>query len=275
MSLHEKNMTRDVGLTDRQRLIAEVTESILATPAGYRVVLTVSPMTDNQAKELRSWPYCSPGARSHAESVVAAGQRRAAHGEGKAPDGPPLDVLLFEMGSTQETQRLVIEAADNAIPDILAPKKETTIGDPVGALARRIERLLMHLSAANVQVEKLRAKLDAPELIDFSAAVVLEAAHQRERWDSDHDAGKTDADWFWLIGYLAGKALYNPANEMKPLDAKLHRVITIAAAAANWHAALLGQTNMRPGIEPPAATPAPHSTDSDMPPLPTISRTDI
>jgi hypothetical protein len=100
---------------------------------------------------------------------------------------------------------------------------------------------------------------------DFVRAVVLEAAHQRERWGTEHDAGKTDADWFWLIGYLAGKALWNPgdmgdmvaafvgddaAGAKALLEKKLHRIITIAAAAANWHLARSGvDSRMRPGID--------------------------
>lgn len=112
--------------------------------------------------------------------------------------------------------------------------------------------------------EALRAieeQINTPETREFVVAVVREAAHQRMRWGSEHDAGKTDADWFWLIGYLAGKALHNPI-EAPPADVvlteddarekRLHRIITVAAAAANWHAAILGRTNMRPGIAPPS-----------------------
>lgn len=147
---------------------------------------------------------------------------------------------------------------------------------------------VQELVRLRARVAELEAKLNTPEIVDFASAVVLEAAHQRQRWGSDHDAGKTDADWFWLIGYLSGKALHNPppddnkcgcptnnqilqalgitvtkdmANTPEGLatghlkkcltEKKLHRIITIAAAAANWHAAILGQTNMRPGIEPP------------------------
>jgi len=106
--------------------------------------------------------------------------------------------------------------------------------------------------AAKARVAELEAQINTPELHDFAKAVALEAAHQRQRWPSEHDAGKTDADWFWLIGYLAGKALHNPPNAMPPQDAKLHRIVTVAAAAANWHAAVSGaSTTMRPGIETP------------------------
>lgn len=104
-------------------------------------------------------------------------------------------------------------------------------------------------------VEKA-AKYDAintPELFDFVSAVTNEALHQREKWGVDIDGGKTDADWFWLIGYLAGKALHNPAkDDMEPVSARLHRIITVAAAAANWHAMALGTyRRMRPGTEAP------------------------
>lgn len=116
--------------------------------------------------------------------------------------------------------------------------------------------------ALAAEVKRLRAVLNTPEVIDFGKAVALEAAHQRERWGTDHDAGKSDADWIWLLGYLASKALHNPGpfdppgHRTQQRDKKLHRIVTIAAAAANWHAQILGASNMRPGIEPPPGEPA-------------------
>jgi len=92
----------------------------------------------------------------------------------------------------------------------------------------------------------LKAELNTPEVVDFVKAVNLEAAHQRERWGSEHDSSKTDADWFWLVGYLVGKALHKP-------EKRLHHLITAGAALANWHLSTLGKTNMRPGIDARAA----------------------
>lgn len=95
------------------------------------------------------------------------------------------------------------------------------------------------------------ATLDAintPELFEFQKAVVLEAQHQRLRWSTQHDAGKDPQDWFWLLGYLAGKAL--KAHADGDTEKALHHTISSAAALANWHAAILGTTNMRPGIDP-------------------------
>lgn len=99
----------------------------------------------------------------------------------------------------------------------------------------------------------MRAELlNHPELKDFAAGVVLEAQHQRERWGSKHDAGKSAADWFWLIGYLAQKAMYS--HLAGDSDKGLHHCITAAAAMANWHAAMAGTDNgMRPGIDPEKA----------------------
>lgn len=99
--------------------------------------------------------------------------------------------------------------------------------------------------AAAKELERLHALINNPHTADFVEAVKSEAAHQRERWSVEHDAGKTDADWFWLIGYLAGKALHKPEKQ-------LHHIITTAAACLNWHANKTGaSTSMRPGIAPP------------------------
>jgi TnpA family transposase len=73
-----------------------------------------------------------------------------------------------------------------------------------------------------------------------------EALHQRERWGVDQDGGKADADWFWLLGYLAGKALHDVNGK------RLHHIITSGAALLNWHAHAIGAyARMRPGIEEP------------------------
>ena len=100
---------------------------------------------------------------------------------------------------------------------------------------------------SRAEVDRLRARLNTPERHDFSAAVALEAAHQRERFGADHDAGKTPEDWFWLLGYLGGKAL--AAAIVGNIAKAKHHCISSAAALANWHAALNGDNReMRPGL---------------------------
>lgn len=92
--------------------------------------------------------------------------------------------------------------------------------------------------------------LNKPHLKDFARALQLEAHHQVGRWGSEHDEGKTPGDWFWLIGYLAQKAMMSQLAGDK--DKALHHCITTASAMANWHAAIAGtDPRMRPGIAPP------------------------
>lgn len=103
---------------------------------------------------------------------------------------------------------------------------------------------------AGTQREMLRREIiNSPETADFMSAVPIEAAHQRERWGAEHDAGKQPEDWFWLIGYLAGKAL--SAAKTGDSEKALHHTVSTGAALANWHAAISGlSTAMRPGVDP-------------------------
>ena len=100
------------------------------------------------------------------------------------------------------------------------------------------------------RVAELERELNRPETADFLRGISLEAAHQRLRWGSDHDAGKTPLDWFWLIGYLAQKATFAAIGG--DVDKAKHHTISTAAALANWHLRLSGgDTSMRPGIADP------------------------
>lgn len=99
------------------------------------------------------------------------------------------------------------------------------------------------LAAANREIDRLVALINNPHTNSFLDAVRLEAAHQRERWKAEHDSGKEDADWFWLIGHLAGKAIHRPEKQ-------LHHIITTAAVCLNWHMARTVGNDMRPGIKP-------------------------
>lgn len=100
--------------------------------------------------------------------------------------------------------------------------------------------------AAEAEASRLRALLNSPELHDFSAAVAREAAHQRERWGTEHDDGKTPEDWLWLVAFLSTKA--TQASRYGDAEKYLHHIVTAAAALANWHANASGaDTSMRPG----------------------------
>lgn len=84
------------------------------------------------------------------------------------------------------------------------------------------------------EVKRLRELLNTPELHDSAKAIPLEAAHQRERWGAPHDEGKAPEDWYWVVGYLAGKALRSHLEGN--IEKAKHHTITCAAVLANWHA---------------------------------------
>lgn len=99
------------------------------------------------------------------------------------------------------------------------------------------------------EIGRLREAINTPLNDDWFGGVKREAVHQVERWSASHDAGKAPEDWFWLIGFLAGKALHAAKNG--DVDKALHHTISTAAVLLNWHRALSGiSTAMRPGIDP-------------------------
>lgn len=115
-------------------------------------------------------------------------------------------------------------------------------------------RLQQRLTAAEQRNAELEALLDTPHTSDWFEGVNLEAGHQIKRWGSEHDAGKGPADWFWLIGYLAQKAM--GAQMLGDTEKAKHHTISTGAALLNWFRAITGDTNaMRPGIQPPAEYP--------------------
>ncbi len=83
-------------------------------------------------------------------------------------------------------------------------------------------------------VEAYKKSLDVPELEDFARGAVIEAQHQRQRWGNEHDTSKEPEEWFWLVGYLAGKGLR--AQRDGDMEKFKHHLITGAAVLANWHA---------------------------------------
>lgn len=92
------------------------------------------------------------------------------------------------------------------------------------------------LLGARDERDRLRMLINTPELDQFLRAVHIEAVHQVERWGEAHDRAKRPADWFWLVGYLAGKALHSAVAGDR--DKARHHCISTAAALYNWHSAI-------------------------------------
>jgi len=85
-----------------------------------------------------------------------------------------------------------------------------------------------HLSEAEI-----RTLIERPHIASFIEAAVAEAAHQRARWGAAHDAGKNQEDWFWTVGYLAGKSL--AAQKAGDVQKAKHHLISSAAVLAHWY----------------------------------------
>lgn len=129
----------------------------------------------------------------------------------------------------------------------------------IGALCESSDRMLELYPSATQYVkasdydalaaecERLRGLINTPHTDEWFEAVRLEAAHQIERWGTSHDAGKTPADWFWLLGYLGQKAM--TAQMAGDDDKARHHTISSGAMLLNWFRAMVGDsTAMRPGI---------------------------
>lgn len=134
-------------------------------------------------------------------------------------------------------------------------------------LATALNSAVEALNSANERVHQLESLINTPETSGFLDGVKLEAAHQVERWGSQHDAGKAPQDWFWLIGYLAGKALRAAIDG--DIEKAKHHCVSTGAICANWHGYVCGnQTTFRPGLGPdsqetkPSAPQPPKGADT-------------
>lgn len=91
-----------------------------------------------------------------------------------------------------------------------------------------------------LRAHDLEAMVNNPHTDEFLPAVKLEAAHQRDRWGEAHDRGKSAENWFWLVGYLAGKCLRAVITGDR--EKALHHTISSGAALANWYEAIKRDT---------------------------------
>ncbi len=131
-----------------------------------------------------------------------------------------------------------IEAARAPLLREIAEHKQNS---ETWAIRREEQRARADIAEAALKTmrEDVRQELlNTPELSDFTAGVTLEALHQRERWGAAHDRSKSAENWFWLVGYLAGKALRAAAVDGDK-DKALHHTISAAAALSQWHAAII------------------------------------
>jgi hypothetical protein len=97
---------------------------------------------------------------------------------------------------------------------------------------------LLRLVADAELARTLDKQINNPQTADFLTAVASEAAHQVQRWGDAHERGKSAENWFWLVGYLAGKCLRS-CIEGDKFNAQ-HHTVSSAAALLNWWKAIEG-----------------------------------
>lgn len=112
-------------------------------------------------------------------------------------------------------------------PKSTRSENEATTDDAVAGLA--------------AEVTRLQLLIDTPEIEDFFHGTKIEAAHQVERWGDAHDRSKSAENWYWLVGYLAGKALRATMDGNR--EKALHHTISTAAALFQWHKAIKRDTS--------------------------------
>ena len=99
-------------------------------------------------------------------------------------------------------------------------------------LSLQVKKLDLECEQLNQQCNELlnhRSEISA-----FLKAITQETALQKEKY-SENDKIKHDPDWYRLIVYLSGKALYNPdVGSASPVETQKRRIVAIAAAACNW-----------------------------------------
>ena len=95
------------------------------------------------------------------------------------------------------------------------------------------------IAELRAEVRRLKTIINTPLVEEFFIAVKAEASHQEYRSAEYHDELKKPSDWFWLIGYLAGKAL--EAHISGDRKRALHHTISSAAVMAHWHQAIQHQ----------------------------------
>lgn len=136
-----------LGEIDRDEAIAAFARAMLEAPAGTAFVLTQYESRDAAIRAVI--PYSSGEARTLAGEALDRGRIAAATpGAGtRIAEATPIDDLLFSVGESREKLFRAIAAAHAAIPDEVAPRKDTTLGDPADALAYRIRHMMTLLTS--------------------------------------------------------------------------------------------------------------------------------
>ncbi len=169
-------------------------------------------------------------------------------------DGAAIDMHGLMIVPAAPCGQSLVDTARRNIRQYLSKASFATQADrqSAGQCVDVLEESLASFEAAVIERDRLLALINAPENDAFLRGTHIEAVHQVERWGTAHDRAKRPADWFWLVGYLAGKALH--AVSSGDVEKAKHHCISTAAALYNWHCAIAGKdVRMAPGSSDIAA----------------------
>lgn len=90
-------------------------------------------------------------------------------------------------------------------------------------------------AAQAVKKTVIETAVNAP----FLAGLNVEEQYQQLIWGTPHDREKTPHAWYWLLAYLAGKAV--TAQQTGDFEKAMHHTISSAAMLSQWHQAIEAQ----------------------------------
>lgn len=171
------------------------------------------------------------------------------------------EAVMYHLGRLRVNSAPLVREGKYHVPDIVDAIMRDVLTPEVGSfngIGNIVDGYVLHelglalepAVEAEAELKALLALIDTPQTADWLTAVPLEAAHQIKRWGSDHDRGKEPSDWYWLLGWLGGKALM--AVLRGDLEKAKHHTISCGAVLLNWHRRLCGEDlTFQPGIVPP------------------------
>ncbi|MFM0270150.1 hypothetical protein PQQ59_06165 [Paraburkholderia aspalathi] len=96
--------------------------------------------------------------------------------------------------------------------------------------------------ALQAEIDRLNAIIHTPESDEFLKGAAIEAEYQRELHGVDASDARFDwHQWYWVVGYLAGKALAACKSGEGNGEKAKHHLVTSAALLMNWHNVLTGK----------------------------------
>lgn len=145
-------------------------------------------------------------------------------------------------------ERGIFDSTDSMILHMFPhPTVEDAEGEYIATCINDHTRLVTENAELKAEVKRLRGLINTPHTDEWIEAVKLEAAHQIERWGTQNDEGKSPTDWFWLLGYLGGKAVW--AATHGDAEKAKHHTISSGAVLLNWFRYMVGDdASFRPGI---------------------------